>query len=74
MYQCEFLMLFRQPLTHPDIEAFVDEDERKTSLLLCKTNPDLTVHQKAMVHVYHSLFDAVGSGIDLLFLLSLAPR
>lgn len=60
--------------TYPDIIASLDQFKRQTSMPVRKTDPNLGIHEKAMVHVNHLLVQACRSRVDLLPLLALLPR
>lgn len=64
---------YKNSVTYPDIVSPLDQHKRQAALLVGKTDPDLAVHQKPMVHVYDLLLDAVGSSIHFVVLLAFAP-
>lgn len=64
----------KQHYTHPDVKAFLDQDEWETPLGVRERHPHLAVHQQAMVQVDDSLLQAVAAIVDFLTLLPLLPR
>jgi hypothetical protein len=60
--------------THPDIKASLHQDKRQHFLSVRETDPDLAIHQEAMVHVNDTLLKAGGTGIDLGIFLASFPR
>jgi hypothetical protein len=60
-------------VTHPDVEATFDQHKRQAALGIGKTDPDLAVHEKAVVHVNDLLLQAVRATVDPQVLLALAP-
>jgi len=60
-----FLAVLVAPVVaEPDIVAVIDESKGQTPLFFGETDPDLTIHQQAVVEVNDRLAGAVPSRID----------
>jgi len=59
--------------TYPHVEAFFNQYEGQAALCIGETDPDFTVHQQPVVHVYDALLQAIGSSIDFLILFPFVP-
>ncbi len=59
--------------TYPDVKAPLNQDKRKSALLIGEADPHLAVHQQAMVQVHDALLDALRSAVDPGVLLALPP-
>lgn len=60
-------------VTNPDVETALYQLKGQAPLLVGKTDPDLGVHEQAMVHIDDALLDACRPVVDLLPLLAPAP-
>lgn len=58
---------------HPNVITLLDKNKGKTSLRIGQADPDLRVHEQAMVEVHDLLLDAPRSAVDFLALLSVLP-
>jgi hypothetical protein len=60
--------------TYPDVKPSLHQDKWQHFLSVRETDPDLAIHQKAMVHVYDTLLYAGGARIDPRVFLASFPR
>lgn len=59
--------------TYPDVKASFYKLKWQASLLIRQTDPDLRIHQQAVVQVSNALLGAVPAAVDSLALFSSSP-
>lgn len=59
--------------THPNIKSPFHKLEWQASLLIRQTDPDLGIHEQAVVQIDNSLLGAIGPAVDFQVLLASSP-